>query len=553
MRQLRQIRWAVGLAGIAVVASACGGSDEPGTTSSTSTSSTQAGKEGGRVSLEISEPQFLLASNTNESSGSEVLDALYTGLIKYDEKNAPVLTELAESIESPDNKVWTIKIKEGWTFHNGDPVEAQSFVDAWNYGALNKNAQNNSYFFAGIEGYGDVSPTDENTDDDVVPPAKSQTMSGLKVVSPTEFTVTLAAPDNTFKTSLGYTAFYPQPKQALADAKAFEAAPIGNGPFKMNGTWNHKKSIAVDKWADYKGTKPKVDGIDFKIYDSLETAYNDLRAGNLDVMDSLPPSALAGAANELGDRYKTFPSSYYQFLGFPTTDEKYKNIKVRQAISMAIDRATIGKTVFNNTRVPADSFVSPVVAGYRKGVCGEACTFDPARAKTLLAEGGGLDSMTITYNADGGHKEWTTAACNQIKQNLGVACVATPKPSFDVLLDDLDKSKKKGNSFGPFRLGWIMDYPSMQNYLGPLYGTGGSSNYYGYSNPTMDALVKKGQTETSDEAAVKDWQEAEDLLVKDFPVAPLWFGVTNAAFSEKVTNVKVDPFDHIDKVALSMK
>ncbi|NHC45763.1 ABC transporter substrate-binding protein [Motilibacter sp. K478] len=553
MRGLKVARLGVGLAALSLVVAGCGGGDDDDTSSPSSSGSASGGTTGGRVSIEISEPQYLVPTNTNETAGAEVLDALFVGLVDYDEQNKPVLTELAAAVDSSDNKTWDIKLNPGWTFHNGEPVTSDSFINAWNYGALNANGQNNNYFFGSIEGYSDLNPEDPNPDDEKVPEATAQALSGLKKVSDTEFTVTLTAPDNTFKTSLGYTAFYPMPEAAFGDIKAFEEAPIGNGPFKMNGSWNHKESIAVDTYADFKGTKPKVDGIDFKIYESLETAYNDLTAGNLDVMDSLPPSALANAEQELGDRYQTFPSSRYDFFGFPTYDQKYANIKVRQAISMAIDREAIATTVFNNTREPADAFVSPVVAGYQEGSCGEFCTFNPERAKQLLAEGGGLSDMTITYNADGGHKEWVTAACNQIQQTLGVQCVAEPKPSFDVLLDDLDKSKSSKQGFGPFRLGWIMDYPSMQNYLGPLYTTGGSSNYYGYSNPKFDDLVKKGQTEATEEAAIADWKQAESILAEEFPVIPLFFGVTNAANSERVTNVSVDAFDRIDKVNISLK
>jgi oligopeptide transport system substrate-binding protein len=546
--RMRRAVWISLPLSVALLAAGCGGND-----GENKGAATDKAKKGGTFSIEISNPQFLVPSNTNETSGAEVLDALFTGLVVYEPKtNKPVPSELAEAIDTTDQQNYTIKLKPGWTFHNGDPVTAQSFVDAWNFGALNKNGQNNNYFFGVIEGYADLNPEDPNPDDDKVPAAKAETLSGLKVVSDTEFTVKLTAPDNTFYAALGYTAFYPMSKTALADTAAFEKAPVGNGPFQMVGEVEPNKQIKVKKFADYKGTQPNADAITFKIYQSLDTAYNDLRAGQLDIMDSLPPSALAGAAAELGDRYKTFPSSYYGFIGFPTFDPRFQKVEVRKAVSMAIDRAAITKTIFQDTRVPADGFVSPVVAGYREGICGEACKYDPAAAKAMLASAGGLDSMSITYNADGGHKEWTEAACNQIKQNLGVACKAIPKSAFDVLLDDLDKAKAKKQGFGPFRLGWIMDYPSMQNYLGPLYGTTGSSNYYGYSNKEFDTLVADGQKAATPEEAIKLWQQAEDILVKDFPVAPLFFGVTNSARSDRVENLNIDPFDRIDKISITV-
>ena len=134
------------------------------------------------------------------------------------------------------------------------------------------------------------------------------------------------------------------------------------------------------------------------------------------------------------------------------------------------------------------------------------------------------------------------ATCNQLKTNLGVECVGQPEAKF---ADLLTKVKKK-ESVGTFRMGWVMDYPSMENYLGPLYSTGGSSNYYGYSNPEFDKLVQEGrEAKTSDEAIAK-WQQAEDILAKDLRVMPLRFGQNNYGISEKVKNVEIDLFNRVD-------
>ena len=93
---------------------------------------------------------------------------------------------------------------------------------------------------------------------------------------------------------------------------------------------------------------------------------------------------------------------------------------------MAIDRETIIKQIFNGTRVPATGWVSPVVDGYKAEQCGEVCKYDPAKAKALLEEAGGFqgDKITLSYNADAAHKDWTEAVCNSIKQSLGVECQA---------------------------------------------------------------------------------------------------------------------------------
>ena len=92
-------------------------------------------------------------ANTNEVQGGKVLDMTFRGLKRYDPKTGEAENMLAERITSPDSQNFTVTLKDGWTFSNGEPVTARSFVDAWNYGALVDNKQMNAYFFAYIDGY----------------------------------------------------------------------------------------------------------------------------------------------------------------------------------------------------------------------------------------------------------------------------------------------------------------------------------------------------------------------------------------------------------------
>ncbi|NUT37479.1 MAG: ABC transporter substrate-binding protein [Hamadaea sp.] len=518
----------------ALALSACGGGGDSGSSSS------------GTVQIGIAEPQYLTPADTNETSGAQVLAALYAPLVDYDADNKPVELQ-AESITSTDNKTWTIKIKSGWTFHNGEAVTSDSYIDAWNAAAY-KGASQNAYFFSQFEGYKDVAPAASEATPSPQPTA--QKMSGLKKVDDTTFTVTLAAPFSDFKTMLGYTAFYPLPKAAFnADGTVkadFKDAPIGDGAFKMDGTWQHDDKISVTAYDGYQGTKPKVGAVRFKIYQEPSAEYADLLANNNDVMKQIPTENLGTAEGDLGDRYQQSPASTLQLLAFPTYDKNFSNVDVRRAISMAINREEIVNQVFKGSQKAAHSFVSPVVGGYRENTCGANCEYKPAEAKTLYTQAGGPSKLEITYNADGGHKDWVDATCNQLKANLGVECVGIPTAKFADLLTKVEKKEE----VGMFRMGWVMDYPSMENYLGPLYSTDGSSNYYGYSNADFDKLVQEGREAASSDAAIQKWQQAEDLLAKDLPVLPLRFGQNNFGHSTKVQNVQIDLFNRVDLIQI---
>ncbi|GAA2776236.1 ABC transporter substrate-binding protein [Kitasatospora sp. CM 4170] len=541
MRLTKTMRWTALAACTALAISAC---STGGDKKSSDQGSSGSGKKGGSISIESGEPQHgLVPQNTAESEGAQVLAQLFAGLVEYDRKtNAPTL-RVAQSIETTDATTWTIKLKDGYTFHNGEKVVAQNFVDAWNYGANQDNAQEGLPFYDKILGADELAPGKDKK-----PAAKE--LKGLKVVDDKTFTVTLKAPFSQFKTMLGYTAFYPLPKAFFTDPKAFEEAPIGNGPFQMDGKWEHNKQIKVKRYENFPAAdgKAKLDSVTFKIYDKLDTAYNDLRADNIQITNKLPISAMSTVAQEFGDRYIYKPESGVGFLGFPiSTNPAFGKPEIRKAISMAIDRESITKTIFSGTRKPADDFISPIIPGYRQGALGDAAKYNPAKAKELFTQAGGLpgNTLEIGYNADGGHKEWIEAVGNQLKSNLGIEVTFKPFEKFGAILTALGEHKYSG----AFRMAWQMDYPSIENYLRPIFSKiaiENGSNYGGYVNEDFEALLAKADAATSDAEGIKLYQQADDILIKELPYIPVYTYMTSGAYTKAVKNVVIDAQNRID-------
>ncbi|MGH8905218.1 MAG: peptide ABC transporter substrate-binding protein [Egibacteraceae bacterium] len=535
----RHNKLAVLLVGCALIAGACTGG-----------SGGQA--RSGEFSAEICEPRALTPGNGNDVCSAEVLGAVFSPLIDFDTENAedPVLMgdeaprAHARSVTSDDQRTWTITLKEGWTFHDGTPVTAQSYVDAWNYSAYGPNAQNNASFFTNIAGYADLQcgTSAEAQADCVGSPPASQQMSGLRAIDAAALEVTLSAPFSQFPLTIGYTAFYPLPRAFFDDPDAFNEAPIGDGPFMVEGSWSHNQGIRVVRYPGYAGRPAVADAVNFQIYEDLETAFTDLQAGNLDIMDRTPRSQVATAPQRLGDRFREFPGSAWTYLGFPTYDPRFANPDLRRAISMAIDRGALTDTVRPDS-VPADSFVSPVVAGYRPGACGQWCEFNPERARELLARAGGWDGeLILWFNSDGDHATWMEGLANQLRANLGIQNIRFQTLLFPELLN-LERDR---GITGPFRSGWVMDYPSPQSYLQPVFGTGGSSNYTYYSNPEFDEALAQGNAAGTITDGLAFYQRAEDLLIRDMPGIPLFFDVYPAAWSERIDNVSVDPFERMN-------
>jgi len=479
-----------------------------------------------------SEPQNpLVPSNTTETGGGKIIDSIFAGLVSYDAEGATEM-DVAESIESDDNQLWTVKLKEGQTFTDGTPVTSESFTKAWNWAAQISNAQSASYFFDNIEGY------DAEADSDL----------SLEVVSDTEFTVMLNAPEADWPLRLGYSAFSPLPESFYDDVDAFGENPVGNGPYKLEGegAWTHNQDIKLVTNEDYDGPRTPVNGgLTITFYTTQDAAYSDVLSGNLDILDQVPDTQFASYESDFPDRFANQPAAIFQSITIPQYLEHFDGTteegKLRRAaISLAINRDDITDVIFQGTRTPAKDFTSPVIDGYSEDLEGsDVLDYDADRAKELWAQAEeiapyGDTTFTIAYNSDGGHQNWVDAASNSIADTLGIKAAGEPKPTFAELLDQEDNDAMTG----AFRSGWQADYPSLFNFLAPLYQTGAGSNYGRYTSDEFDGLLSEGAASTSVEDANAKFQEAQEVLLTDLPVVPLWYSNVTGVWADTVENVQ---------------
>jgi oligopeptide transport system substrate-binding protein len=509
-----------------------------------------AGGGGTGATQATGDPNKVISAYSNEVYGGRVVELLFEGLRTYDPDGKPV-NALAESIESPDAQSWTIKVKQGQKFTNGEAITAKTFVDSWNFAANSKNLQNNSFFFESIAGYEDVSAVTKTTSADgkttTTPAPKAETMSGLVAKDDTTITVMLAQPEADWSLRLGYSAFFPLPSAALADPKTFGENPVGNGPYKMakEGAWVHDQSISLVKNADYSGPREsKNGGVTFKFYTDPGPAYTDLQSDNLDVTDVLPSNALKTYTTDFPDRNATKATATNSTLNIPGYNPNFQGEAGklrRQALSYAINREEICKVVFNGTRTPAKAFAPPVIEGFKEGLKGsEVLKFDAAKAKDLWAQAEKIQPydnskpLQIASNTDGGNKEWIDAVANGFKNNLGIQAEIQPFAKFAEVLN----LRKSQSLPGLTRAGWQGDYPSLYNFLGPILATGGSANYEKYSNPEFDKLLKEGLASKSTDEANAKFNAAQEVLFQDLPVLPLWDQARAIVWSNNVVKAE---------------
>ena len=513
-----------------------------------SDSGSASGSAGGTISYYINNPVCIDPYNCQEDQGTQVEFQLFDTLTQFDYETDELKGLAAESFEASDDATeFTFHLVKGAKFHNGDPVTSKDFKRGWERIVNPKSAvavaytpSEISYHLSLVQGYDELSNGDATE------------MSGLTCPDDETLVVKLSAPYADFGYVASHPALAPVPAAGEDDAKNFYLAPIGNGPFKMDGKWEDGQEINLVRFDGYYGGKAKIGKVHFAIQKDVETAYKEFQAGNLDVCD-VPTAQIDAAKADRGESEDGYtmseghrmllgsePSTYY--LVCNNTKEPFDNKDFRIGISYAINREAICKTLFKGTRTPADGIVPPGINGYKEGAW-EFSRYDVDKAEEYLEKVYPKDSsgsrgltLTLSYNQDGGHKEIMESIIGDLDK-VGIK-VESDTPEWKAVLQ---KYSAGDYQFG--RLGWIADYPIMDNFLYPLFHTDsiGGDNRSGYSNTEVDKDINEARSTVDDAERVKKMQAADALIAADCPVIPIMFYSHTTAGSDRIKHLYLDP------------
>jgi oligopeptide transport system substrate-binding protein len=329
----------------------------------------------------------------------------------------------------------------------------------------------------------------------------------------------------------------------------FGRNPIGNGPYQLGSgpdgpAWEHNVKIDMVPNPGYHGNrKPHNKGLRFEFYANLDTAYADLLSGNLDVLDTIPSSALTIYKRDLGDNATSGPAAINASLDTPLRLPHFGGEEGRLrrlALSAAINRPQICQQIFNGTRSPARDFTARSLLGFDPNIPGnDVLNFNPERARQLWAQANAISPWSgryaIAYNADSGHQEWVDAVANSIKNVLRIDAAGAPQPTFAGFRTQITNRTIDT----AFRAAWQGDYPSMVEFLAPLYATGAGSNDVGYSSREFDAALATAEAAPNLPAATTLANLAQRILLRDMPAVPLWDNIAVVGWSTLVSHVTV--------------
>jgi ABC-type transport system substrate-binding protein len=497
-------------------------------------------KEGGAITITYKDDVATLDPAIGyDWQNWSMIKSLFDGLMDYVPGTTELRPGLAESYEiSDDGLTYTFKLRPGVRFHNGREMTAEDVVYSLNRVTNPKTQSPGAGFFGMIEGF------------DAQMAGEAQGLSGVTAVDPQTVQIRLSRPDATFLhvMALNFASVVP-PEAVEAAGEDFGRQPVGTGAFKLD-EWTLGQRLVLEKNADYwREGIPYLDQITFEVGQEPVVALLRLQNGEVDVPgDGIPPAKFQEVMADPAQAERVVEGGQLHtgYITMNVTQPPFDNVKVRQAVNMAINKDRIVQ-IINGRAVPANQPLPPSMPGYDQAHEGYA--YDPEGAKALLAEAGladGFDTELYVMNTDPNPR-----IAQAIQQDLAAIGINASIQS----LAQANVIEAGGAGTAPMiwsgGMAWIADFPDPANFYYPILGCAGAVeggwNWSRYCNEELDAQATEADS-MSDPAMANErlalWSQVYAKVMEDAVWAPVFHEERYTMRSPRMggaDNLYVDP------------
>jgi len=484
-----------------------------------------------------SEPATLDPHKTEGTVESNILRDLFEGLVASGPKGE-VLPAMAESWETKDNKHFVFHLRKDAKWSNGDPVTAHDFEFAFKRAVDPKTASPYSWYLE--------IPTIVNASE-IIAGKKAADTLGVKAVDDYTFEVQLEKAVPYFVSMLSHTTTYPVPKKVIekfGDKWTQPGNMVSNGAYVLKD-WVVNERVDVERNSNYwNNAKTVINKVTYLPIQSTNAELNRYLAGEVDLTYNMPIERFKQMKKELPNEVKVsgYVGTYYYQYNFK--HKPFDDVRVRTALSYAIDRNVIADKVMGKGETPGYTLVPDFVDGFKPVAPAWSKLTQAerdAKAKELLTEAGYGPGkplkFELLYNTDDNHKKVAVAVASMWKK-LGVQ-VSLVNQEWKTYLE----TKKQGQ-FDVGRAGWIADYNEASSMLDLMQTTHGNNDGK-YSNPAFDKLMNESRNQVDADARNKLYVQAEEILAKDMPIAPIYQYVTSRMVKSYVGGYPANPLDNL--------
>jgi ABC-type transport system substrate-binding protein len=447
-----------------------------------------------------------------------VIKSVFDGLMDYKPGTTELVPDLAESFTvSDDGLTYTFKLRHGVKFHNGREMTAADVKYSLERTCNPATQSPGAGYYASLAGFDDFQA------------GKAKELAGVQ--TPDDYTVkiVLSRPDSTVLHLLALNFSYVVPKEVVeAEGADFGHKPVGTGAFKVT-QWTTGQSITLERNKDYfKPGVPKLDRINFQIGQEPVVNLLRLQKGEIDFPgDMIPPAKFTEVMNDPDWNKLVIVADQLQtgYVSMNVNIKPFDNVKVRQAVNMAINKDRIVQ-VINNRAVPANQPLPPAMPGYDKSFKGYA--YDVAGAKAKLKEAGladGFETDLFVANTDPQPR-----IAQAIQQDLAAVGIKANIKALDQGNVIAAGGKKDGAPMiWSGGMAWIADFPDPSNFYTVILGCGGAVeggwNWAWYCNKDLDKRADEANAMTNPADADKRaaaWGKIFTDLMTDAPWAPVF-------------------------------
>lgn len=485
------------------------------------------------------EPAALDPQITTGVGEFRITSALLEGLVTDAPGGNGVAPGVAASWEtSADKLVWTFHLRPEARWSNGDPVVAGDFLRSYRRMLTPAIAADYAYRLFDVVGAEDFNAgrlTDFAQTGFAAPDDHTLV---LRLRHPVPFLLESLKHHAWFPLHLGSIARHGDPFSRGNSDWTRPGEFVGNGPFVLSA-WLPGQKITVTRNPRYwDAANVKLDGIEFHAIDDTDAEERAFRTGRLDVTYSLPLARTDAYRRDQPGLLRIDPYYGTYFYRVNIAKPPLNDVRVRRALALAVDRASICEHLLRAGQEPALVF-TPDSPGYHPRARLDG---DPDEARRLLAEAGypggkGFPRIELLYNTLDSHKQVAEAVQAMWKRELGVD-LALRNEEWKVYLESVN-----GGDYQLARAGWIGDFPDPHTFL-DLWATGGGNNRTGYSDPEYDRLLGSALSAPDEAARMEIYQRLDALLARDAPVIPLYFYKRVYLLSPKVRGWEPDVLDN---------
>ncbi|MBT5902906.1 MAG: peptide ABC transporter substrate-binding protein [Opitutaceae bacterium] len=484
------------------------------------------------------EPQDLDAHAVTGVVEHHLLKAFAEGLVSED-PDLNIIPGVAQSWDiSESGLVYTFHLNPAAKWSNGDTITAQDFVGTYKRMLTPTIAAEYSYMLFHVVGAEDYLLG--NIDD------FSET--GFKALDDHTLELTLNQRTPFLLHAMNHYAWYPVPVKVIDQFGGLERKGtawtrpenfVGNGAFNLK-TWQPNRKIIAKRSPTYwDAANVPLDEIHFYPIESIDTEERMFRTGQLHITNEVPLSKIKTYLKENPESISIMPYNGVYFYRFNTTKPPFDDVRVRKALSYAIDRTAIVEKVTLANETPAYHVVPPGLLTYESE---HRIPADLAEAKRLLAEAGypngeGFPETDLIYNTSEKHRTIAEAIQQMWRKNLGIN-MGLYNQEWKVYLDAQDNL-----DFQLIRAGWIADYVDPHVFI-DMWKTGGGNNDTGWGSETYDEMLRQALASPTDEARFKVYNRMEKILIEEMPILPIYHYTNSKLISPKVLGYKITPLDN---------